>query len=317
MFHFDRDFVDKNAERYMFPRRIYRRIKDLHNQYVVRKIIPTGDFQFFLGDVPYDQLDENTPWTHFEAGRTLWAEPDQWAWFRQTVTIPEEFAGEDVWYYASAHTTDSQWHWGHPQAQMFVNGECVYGLDCNHRSYLLCKNAKGGEVLQIDVKMYSDLTYYQGPLTFAATLQILRPQVYELYRSLLVPMQAATLMDSDSIERVEIVKKLNQAITMIAFGADPGSEEFMQSVADTEEYLRKELYGTMRSGSEANLWAIGHTHIDVAWQWTYHVSRNKAARSFATNLRLLEENPDYMFMSSQPVLYEYVQEAPPAIYEQI
>lgn len=317
MFHFDRDFIDKNGERYMFPIRIQCLIRDLHSKHVVRQTLDTGDFDFVLGDVTYDQLDENTPWTHFEAGKTLWAEPDQWAWLRQTVIIPEEFRGENIWYYASAHTTDIHWHWGHPQAQLYVNGKCVFGLDCNHRSYLLVKNAKGGEKLEIAVKMYSDLTYYTGPLTFSAKLQVMRPRIYELYQSLIVPMNSATLMGSDSMERVEIVKKLNQAMNILNIDAEPDSAEFMDSVSKTEEYLRKELYGTMRTGSEPVLWSIGHTHIDVAWQWTYHVSRNKAARSFATNLRLLEDNPDYLFMSSQPVLYEYVMEDQPSIYEQI
>ena len=317
MFHFDKDFVDKNGERYMFPVRIQSLMRDLHNKYVVRQTIDTGDFDFYLGDVPYDELDENTPWSRFEAGRTLWGEPDQWAWFRQTVTIPAEFAGENIWYYASAYTSDAQWHWAHPQAQLFVNGKCVYGLDNNHRSYLLVKNAKGGEKLEIAIKMYSDLTYYQGALTFSAKLQIIRPRVYELYQSLIVPMNSASLMNSDSLERVEIVKKLNQAMNILNIGADPDSDEFMDSVAATESFLEKELYGTMRNGCEPVLWSIGHSHIDVAWQWTYHVSRNKAARTFATNLRLLEENPDYLFMSSQPVLYEYVKEDQPELYERV
>ena len=317
MFHFDKDFVDKNGERYMFPVRIQSLMRDLHNKYVVRQTIDTGDFDFCLGDVPYDGLDENTPWSRFEAGRTLWGEPDQWAWFRQTVTIPADFAGEDIWYYASAYTSDAQWHWAHPQAQLFVNGKCVYGLDNNHRSYLLVKNTKGGEKLEIAIKMYSDLTYYQGALTFSAKLQIIRPRIYELYQSLIVPMRSASLMNSDSLERVEIVKKLNQAMNILDIGADPDSDEFMASVAAAESFLEKELYGTMRNGCEPVLWAIGHSHIDVAWQWTYHVSRNKAARTFATNLRLLEENPDYLFMSSQPVLYEYVKEDQPELYEQV
>ena len=165
--------------------------------------------------------------------------------------------------------------------------------------------------------MYSDLTYYQGALTFSAKLQIIRPRVYELYQSLIVPMSSASLMNSDSQERVEIVKKLNQAMNILNIGADPDSDEFMDSVAATESFLEKELYGTMRNGHEPVLWSIGHSHIDVAWQWTYHVSRNKAARTFATNLRLLEENPDYLFMSSQPVLYEYVKEDQPGLYEQV
>lgn len=317
MFHFDKDFVDKNGERYMFPVRIQSLMRDLLNKYVIRREYGTGDFRFFLGDVPYSQLDENTPWIHFPAGKMLWGEPDQWAWFRQTVTIPEDFAGEDIWYAVFPYTTDIDWHWGHPQAQLFVNGKCVFGIDCNHRKYLLLKNARGGETLEIAIKVYSDLTYFAGQMTMSAKLQIMRPRVYELYQSLAVPMRAMSYMSSDSTERVEIVKKLNQAMNILNIGEDPDSDAFLDSVARTEEFLRTELYGTMRSGAEPVLWSIGHSHIDVAWQWTYHVSRNKAARTFATNLRLLEDNPDYLFMSSQPVLYEYVKEDQPELYEQV
>ena len=317
MFHFDKDFIDKNGERYMFPVRIQSLMRDLLNKYVIRHECSTGDFQFYLGDVPYTDLNDSTPWSDFSAGKMLWGDPDQWAWFRQTITIPEEYAGEDIWYAVYPYTTDIDWHWGHPQAQLFVNGKCVFGIDCNHRKYLLLKNAKGGETLEIAIKVYSDLTYYAGKMTMAARLQVMRPRVYELYQSLAVPMRAIVHMSSDSIERVEIVKKLNQVMNILNIGEDPDSEAFLNSVAEAEEYLRTELYGTMRSGAEPVLWSIGHSHIDVAWQWTYHVSRNKAARTFATNLRLLEENPDYLFMSSQPVLYEYVKEDQPELYEQV
>ncbi len=317
MFHFDRDFIDKNGERYMFPIRIQKLIQNLYEQYVVRQTLQTGDFAFVIGDIPYEQLDESTPWLHFEAGKTLWGEPDQWVWFRQQVTIPPEFRGEDVWYYACAYTNDTNWHWGQPQGQLFVNGKCVCGFDNNHRRHLLVKNAVGGETLEIAVKMYSDLTYYAGPMTFSGKLMILRPRIYELYYSLLVPMQAATLMDTDSVARVEIVKKLNHTMNLLNIGAAPDSREFLDSVAEAEDYLRTELYGTLRSGAEPVLWAIGHSHIDVAWQWTYHVSRNKAVRSFATTLQLMKQNPEYLYMSSQPVLYEFVKEDQPEIYDQI
>lgn len=317
MFHFDRDFMDKNGERYMFPIRIQSLLRELMNKYVIRQEYSTGDFQFLLGDFSYEELSHAASWVSFEAGKTLWGEPDQWAWFRQVITIPEEYCGEDIWYAVFPYTTDIDWHWGHPQAQLYVNGECVFGLDSNHRKYLLRKNAEPGETLEIAIKVYSDLTYFAGQMTMSARLQILRPQVYELYQSLVVPMKAASLMSSDSIERVQIVKKLNQAMNILNIGEDPNSAAFLDSVAAAERFLRKELYGTMRSGAEPVLWAIGHSHIDVAWQWTYYVSRNKAARTFGTNLRLLEDNPDYLFMSPQPVLYEYVKEDQPHLYEQV
>ena len=46
-------------------------------------------------------------------------------------------------------------------------------------------------------------------------------------------------------------------------------------------------------------------------------TREKVARSFATVLKLMEEFPSYRFMSSQPVLYYFLKERYPALYERI
>ena len=63
--------------------------------------------------------------------------------------------------------------------------------------------------------------------------------------------------------------------------------------------------------------AIGHTHIDIAWLWTVEQTREKVLRSFSTVLRLMEQYPDYKFMSSQPILYQFVKEQDPQMYEKI
>ncbi len=64
------------------------------------------------------------------------------------------------------------------------------------------------------------------------------------------------------------------------------------------------------------IWAAGTklwqrasaTPIDVAWLWTIDQVRQKSCRSFATVLKLMEEYPNYHFMSSQPKLYSFVKE---------
>jgi len=63
--------------------------------------------------------------------------------------------------------------------------------------------------------------------------------------------------------------------------------------------------------------SIGHTHIDVAWLWDIEQSRHKAVRSFSTVCDLMDRYPEYRFMSSQPVLYEFVKEDEPELYERI
>ena len=56
---------------------------------------------------------------------------------------------------------------------------------------------------------------------------------------------------------------------------------------------------------------IGHTHIDVAWWWTVAQTRKKCAASFATVLKLMDEYPNYKFMSSQPQLYYFLKQRYP------
>ncbi|MGN0179821.1 MAG: alpha-mannosidase [Monoglobaceae bacterium] len=62
---------------------------------------------------------------------------------------------------------------------------------------------------------------------------------------------------------------------------------------------------------------VGHSHIDVAWQWTLAQTREKIQRTTATALRLMEKYPEYIFMESQPQLYEYLKEESPELYEQV
>ena len=62
---------------------------------------------------------------------------------------------------------------------------------------------------------------------------------------------------------------------------------------------------------------MGHTHIDVAWLWRLKHTREKAQRSFATILRLMDRYEDYQFLQSQPQLYSYVKEDCPELYKKI
>ncbi|MCY0897537.1 MAG: hypothetical protein OWU33_01150 [Firmicutes bacterium] len=62
---------------------------------------------------------------------------------------------------------------------------------------------------------------------------------------------------------------------------------------------------------------VGHCHIDVAWLWRLRHSRYKAARSFTTALRLMEEYPELVFLQSQPQLYAFIKEDQPLVYERI
>ena len=63
--------------------------------------------------------------------------------------------------------------------------------------------------------------------------------------------------------------------------------------------------------------AVGHAHIDTAWLWPLREARRKCARSWSTQLELMDEYPDYVFACSQPAQYAWVKESYPDIYAKI
>jgi len=60
---------------------------------------------------------------------------------------------------------------------------------------------------------------------------------------------------------------------------------------------------------------IGHSHLDVAWLWTYEQTCRKAQRTFAIACDLMERDRDFIFAQSQPQLYSFVEENDPQLFE--
>ena len=63
------------------------------------------------------------------------------------------------------------------------------------------------------------------------------------------------------------------------------------------------------------LW--GHSHLDVAWLWTYEETKRKAVRTFANALALMDRDPSFVFTQSQPQLYAFVKEQDRELYGRV
>ena len=55
------------------------------------------------------------------------------------------------------------------------------------------------------------------------------------------------------------------------------------------KYIAQNLYQKEWGGDGAKVACVGHTHIDIAWLWSIRQTREKAQRSFATVLDLMEK----------------------------
>ena len=68
-------------------------------------------------------------------------------------------------------------------------------------------------------------------------------------------------------------------------------------------------------GDGVTLW--GHSHLDVAWLWSYDQTKRKAARTFANALALMDDDAAFVFMQSQPQLYEFVRARDGELFDRV
>lgn len=312
MSHVDIRFTDKNSERFMLARRVYKVIEDLENEYLYPDSETLGGFKFRDGQYKFSQIDEGE-WTDFDSENDYWGYKEDYAWFRHSFTVPERFAGRPVVYQLTP-SASGPWNRSNPQFIMYFNGELRQGGDSNHSEIRLLDCAKGGEEFDCCLNAYSDAWEFKGKLRMGARLKVVDDLVNRLIFDLKTPLKVASLYNADDLPRIDIVKALNDAVNLIDFNT-ADYDTFAASAEAAIDLLDREIYS--KDAMDATACCIGHTHIDVAWLWRLRQTREKAGRSFATVLKLMEEYPEYKFMSSQAQLYAFVKEDYPEVYEGI
>lgn len=262
---------------------------------------------------PREAQENGGEWREFYPEKMKWYGPDRHYWFQAEYTVPGELAGQAL--RLCVKTQIEEWDDGkNPQFLLFVNGEATQGLDMNHRLVHMTEVAAAGEKWRFDLQAYTGTLHAEFDLILEMQQADLR--IEKLYYDLVVPLRAFSRMEKDDRNRMELERVLNEAVNLLDLRT-PYSEDFYQSIRAAEQYLEKTVYGDMAGCADVVATCIGHTHIDVAWWWTVAQTREKVARSFATVLKLMEEYPQYRFMSSQPQLYQFLKERYPDMYERI
>jgi len=251
-------------------------------------------------------------WEGFDCNTMHWDGEDRHYWVKTVYQGPQELEGKRMWLYVC--TQIEGWDAKNPQFLLFVNGEAVQGIDMNHREVFLCPCAKAGEELALDLQAYTGIDHQEFSLV--VRLMEIDEKIEKLYYDLWVPLSAFGRMEEDDRNRKQIEEILNNTVNFLDLRM-PYSEEFYRTVDEASAYIEKALYSEMTGFSDVIATCIGHTHIDVAWWWTVAQTREKVARSFATVLKLMEEYPNYKFMSSQPQLYVFLKERYPELYEKV
>ncbi|SFR65619.1 alpha-mannosidase [Anaeromicropila populeti] len=287
---------------------------ELNKLKVVQKQ-PLENWNYKKGNYLYPQDADRSEeaWEPFDSRTMHWYGPDQHYWFRTELTVPQNFHGKSLW--LNVKTQIEEWDDAkNPQFLLFVNEQIVQGIDMNHRQVKLCDCAKAGEHMVLDLQSYTGILHTEFNLI--TEIQEVDPAIEKLYYDLSVPLNAFPRMDKEDKVRKDLEHVLNETVNLLDLRS-PYSEDFYCSLKAADQYISKALYEDMAGYEEIIATCIGHTHIDVAWWWTVEQTREKVARSFATVLKLMEEYPNYKFMSSQPQLYQFLKARYPELYAKV
>ena len=291
-------------EMHQLDKRLGRMLSELQTLAVISSLPVDG-----IECAPRDSQD----FKPFENGGE-WAQDTEWVDFRFTLTVPDGFKGQPTLLVRTG--LEAEWEAVNPQFVAWVNGRIEQAFDTKHTALVL-PGAKPGATYRIFLQGYAAKGDKKArPPRLLLTLADLDDNTMQLYYDLAMPWEAACLLPEGVRDREHTLQILSQALNLLDL-REPHSEAYDQGVSRARSFMDHYYQERARIEPESYADCVGHTHIDVAWLWDLHQTRHKAVRSFATVLKLMEMYPEYKFMSSQPVLYKFVKQDAPELYERI
>ena len=303
------------------------------------------DLYLPLGSIDIDAfttMDHLTPeaaaagsFTPMQPG-TPWGKTWEYCWMRGRIVLPEEAAGKRV-------ALDLQTG---GESTVFVDGrsfgtrraEWVHVPHHYIVDNFLTDCGEAGRAYDLLVEAYAGHFYPESPLRGCATGPVLpgaytdpkaegpravlgnvtygiwNEDAYQLYMDMMTLRHLVDQVDPDSLRADKISEALEKA-TLAADFEQP-LEARIESYHAAREALRPALEAVNGSTAPA-FYAIGNAHLDLAWLWPMAETHRKTSRTFAQQLRLLEEYPEYKYIQSQPAAYEMCREHYPELFERI
>lgn len=243
---------------------------------------------------------------------------DKYNWLCTKISIPESFGDENVLGIFDFGVPMGTGNNSNFESLLYVNGKPYQGVDGNHKEVFFNIKETGRE-LELRFRIWSGLNGGGRPREMTMSIDraefgVLDTAADDFYYLAMAALETHELLDENNEYKSYILNQLVEAFRLVDF-TNKKSETYYKSLQTALDYLRDRLKGQGKPG--VNVTMLGHTHIDVAWLWRLRHTREKTARSFSTVNRLMEKYPEYIFIQTQPQLYDYLKEDYPDIYEHI
>ncbi|MBQ1366887.1 MAG: alpha-mannosidase [Firmicutes bacterium] len=239
---------------------------------------------------------------------------DRYLWIEKKVKMPEKREGYEVVGLFDFGKTDGGYGRGF-ESLLYVDGIRYQGVDTYHNdvvfeqmagqdvrlTFLLWTGLEGGGPHRISTHVYRQ-----------AQLGYLHKAADEMYYFTRAIAGSLPLMSEEDPIRYELEHALDKALARINWDQD----KYLSTVGEALDVLMTEL-DRIEKTTDITAYAVGHSHIDVAWLWRLKHTREKVQRTFASVLRFMEEFDEFVFMHSSPQVYKDLKKDAPEMFERV
>jgi len=204
-----------------------------------------------------------------------------------------------------------------------IDGHPFHALDRYHREIILTSQQVEKGKLAVSIKLWSGINEKYHTVE-KMELRCIDQPTHQLYTQMSLILTALENLSEQSPSYYSLAAALEESCAALDF-RKTDKNSFYQSVGKALEILNSrvaQINQQFASLSPDKSWqphvtGIGHAHIDVAWLWRLSHTRLKAADTFSTALYHMERYPHFVFIQSQPQLYQFVKEDQPELFNRI
>ena len=257
----------------------------------------------------------------------VWGGKGVYAWFKGDYTVPEELAGKPLFVYPKM---------GYYEGMLWVNGavhsnfaaKFIEGSHGNHYCNRFTADARAGEKFEFALEVYANHEIPgTGPLEFpvqnyvyptgALDICVRDDEILRFVIDFNLILQLRDQLPEGSWRRASIENALHEIHLKLYYDLDACSEATWREGMRAAQEILTGLLACKNGTTMPEISLIGHSHMDTMWLWPLSETKKKCARTYANQLNLMDEYPEYMFIQSSAYHGDIIRRRYPELFERI
>lgn len=291
------------------------------------QVVDTIEMEAFQTDGRYHEIPENSYFSPCQAG-TVFQGEGIYCWFKGIYTVPENLDGKTLFIYPRIKGYEGLlWVDGKPYGNFA--SKIIEHSHGNHYCDMLCQNARTGQTIDIALEYYAN-HFIKGTQPFSDDGQktfeiqynpvdicLKDEELSAFYFDLKIANQMAEVLEETDYRRAEFVRTLMKIHEFIFYDIENAdSTEFRKSVQEADKLLQEVLI-KKNAASAPYAGLIGHSHMDTAWLWHRGETEKKCARTYANQMNLMDQYPEYTFIQSSAYHTQIIKDMYPRLFQEI